>query len=105
MKFNGNTPPYQLNKFVYAFKLNQRVKAASLVSDEPIYNLKKDKVLKKLQSPLILENNKPIKIYCSEPILAIKKRKVWLKQFLYVYKSEVPCVSCRFFGIMFLFIE
>ena len=36
MKFNGNTPPYQLNKFVYAFKLNQRVRAASL-SEETKY--------------------------------------------------------------------
>jgi hypothetical protein len=103
MKFSGNTPPYQLNKFVYAFKLNQRVKAASLVAYEPFYHLKKnDEFIK----PLILEsNNEPIKIYCSEPILAIKKRKVWLKQFLYIYKSEVPCVSCKFFGFMFLFIE
>jgi hypothetical protein len=103
MKFNGNTPPYQLNKFVYSFKLNQRVKAASLVADEPFYHLKKNDLFLK---PLILElNDEPIKIYCSEPILAIKKRKVWLKQFLYVYNSDIQCVPCKFFGFMFLFIE
>lgn len=102
MKFNGNTPPYQLNKFVYAFKLNQRVKAASLLADAPFYYLKKDD---KFLKPLIVENDEPIKIYCSEPILAIKKKKVWLKQFVYKYNSNISCIECKFYGYIFLYIE
>lgn len=111
MKFNGNTPPYQLNKFVYAFKLNQRVKAASIVPNTK-YEKYCSKYFINLNSDYYIRlktikesNDEPIKIYCSEPILAIKKRKVWLKQFLYEYNSDISCIPCNFYGFMFLFIE
>jgi hypothetical protein len=111
MKFNGNTPPYKLNKFVYAFKLNQMVRAASL-SEETKYekycskyfndvNKEHNFIFKTIKE----SDNQPIKIYCSQPILAIKKRKVWLKQFVYKYNSNIPCIECKFYGYIFLYIE
>ena len=98
MKFSGNRPPYQLNKFVYIFKLNQRVKAASLMANTIFENRSikyYDKDDYKIRFKTIVESNDcPKQIICSEPILAIKKRKVWLKQFIPKYNSQKLCFLC-----------
>lgn len=92
------SPTYRLNKFSYTFKLNQRVKAASIrngkgyshkkIFDEEVINSLKFKVFEEL-----VEVEKFVNRECYPPIPAIRRWIKWVqtKHIVYCIGRCYPC--------------
>lgn len=68
--------PYRLNEFAYTFKLNQRVRAASLIINT--YKLPKNTPDNLKLEPIVKEKELFENKVCYPPILAVRKWRVFI---------------------------
>jgi hypothetical protein len=92
------TPTYRLNQFGYTFKLNQRVKAASIKKNNYVKFCKIEELENDFQKLLQLKVTEPVEVIkfinreCYCPIVAIRRWKIWVN----THKGYNPlkCYPC-----------